>query len=72
MTRENVLREKDLLKKAATIKRFEYSPLGSVLIINVIITEPKTFHFDLPTGPAKWISKWRGHGTLKSLVDFEL
>ena len=31
LTGEDVLPEKDLLKKAATIKRFEYSPLGSML-----------------------------------------
>ena len=28
---EDVLHEKELLKKAATIKEFEYSPLGSEL-----------------------------------------
>ena len=27
-TRKNVLAEKDLLEKASTIERFEYSPLG--------------------------------------------
>ena len=31
MTGKDVLVEKDLLEKAATIKRFEYSPLGSEL-----------------------------------------
>ena len=31
LTRKDVLLEKDLLVKAAAIKRFEYSPLGSVL-----------------------------------------
>ena len=29
LTSEFVLPEKDLLEKAATIKRFDYSPLGS-------------------------------------------
>ena len=31
LTSEFVLPEKDLLEKAATIKRFDYSPLGSEL-----------------------------------------
>ena len=31
LTSENILSEKRLLKKAATIKIFEYSPLGNVL-----------------------------------------
>ena len=31
MTGKDVLVEEDLLEKAATIKRFEYSPLGSEL-----------------------------------------
>ena len=31
LTWKDVLLEKDLLGKAAAIKRFEYSPLGSVL-----------------------------------------
>ena len=31
LTGEDVLPEKDLLKKDATIRRFEYSPLGSIL-----------------------------------------
>ena len=32
LTHKDVLPEKDLLEKAATIKRFEYSPLGKELI----------------------------------------
>ena len=31
LTSENILSEKRLLKKAATIKMFEYSPLGNEL-----------------------------------------
>ena len=31
LTSKDVLTEKDLLEKAATIKRFEYYPLGSEL-----------------------------------------
>ena len=31
MTSKDVLPEKDLLEKAATMKRFEYSPLGKEL-----------------------------------------
>ena len=31
MTGKDVLAKKDLLEKAATIKRFEYSPLGKEL-----------------------------------------
>ena len=31
LTGKDVVREKDLIEKAATIKRFEYSPLGSEL-----------------------------------------
>ena len=31
MTRKEVLPEKDLLEKAAALKRFEYSPIGKEL-----------------------------------------
>ena len=31
LTGKDVVREKNLIEKAATIKRFEYSPLGSEL-----------------------------------------
>ena len=34
-----VLPEKDLLGKAATIKKFEYSPLGSILEKNKVALE---------------------------------
>ena len=40
-TGENILMEKDLLEKAATITKFEYSPLGSELKKNYKRSMPK-------------------------------
>ena len=37
LTGKNVLTEKDLLEKAATMKRFEYSPLGKELKVQTDI-----------------------------------
>ena len=39
MTSKDILPEKDLLEKAAAIKRFEFSPLGSKLKKETVITK---------------------------------
>ena len=51
LTSEDVLPQKHLLEKAATMKRFEYSPLGTVLKVQTGIAEkqyqvlPKAYEF---------------------------
>ena len=39
LTSKDILPEKDLLEKAAAIKRFEFSPLGSKLKKETVITK---------------------------------
>ena len=46
MTGKDVLLEEDLLEKAATIKRFEYSPLASQLKIHIDIAKMQYQRFD--------------------------
>ena len=52
LTGKDVLLEKDLLEKAATVKRFEYSPLGKELKAKTDIAKKQyqksddTYHFD--------------------------
>ena len=41
-----MLLEKDLLEKAATIKRFEYSPLASQLKMHIDIAKKQYQRFD--------------------------
>ena len=42
MIGKDVLPEKDLLEKAAALKRFEYSPLGSDLEKDTSVAEKKS------------------------------
>ena len=46
MTGKDVLPEKDLLEKAATLKRFEYSPLGKELKMQTSVGEKQHQSFD--------------------------
>ena len=46
MTGKDVLLEEDLLEKAATIKRFEYSPLASQLKMHIDIAKKQYQRFD--------------------------
>ena len=46
MTGKDASPEKDLLEKAATIKRFEYSPVGKELKVQTDITKKKYQRFD--------------------------
>ena len=46
LTDKDVLREKDLLERAAALKRFEYSPLGKELKNQTSVTEKQYQSFD--------------------------
>ena len=46
MTRKDVLPKKDLLEKAATMKRFEYSSLGKNMKKQTSVTEKQYQSFD--------------------------
>ena len=46
MTGKDVLHEKDLLEKAATMKRFEYSPFGKELKKQTRVAEKQYQSFD--------------------------
>ena len=46
LTGKDVLPEKDLLEKAATMKRFEYSPLGKELKKQTSVAEKQYQSFD--------------------------
>ena len=46
LTGKDVLPEKDLLEKAATLKRFEYSPLGSELKKQTSVAEKAVSNTD--------------------------
>ena len=63
LTCKDVLSEKDLLEKAATFKRFEYSPLGKELKKQTIVAEKrhqdfdKVFNYDEKEEPLKLKNK---------------
>ena len=46
MTDKDILTEKHLLEKGATMKRFEYSPLGKELEEKTSVAEKKYQSFD--------------------------
>ena len=71
MTGKDVLLEKNLLETAATIKRFEYSPLCSELKKKLILQKKKTISKITQVVLIWWSNKKRNNTkpTLKKIIN---
>ena len=54
-----------------SLKHANIAHIVNMNFIRIKFDEPNIHYQEGNTGPAKWVSKWRGHGTLKSIIGLD-